>query len=100
LVVIRRKYLFTVEHVARIPGRGWLLSPGVLPTEALRVGERLVLERPDGSVKSVLSMGTYAFCVAEGEHVRDKTLKDVLISFDIPKEDVPVGTRVLVEVAD
>ena len=81
--------LFIVEDTFAIRGRGLFLSPGIVPVgeERFRVGDPLVLRRPDGSTVSV-SIGGLEFLCPNPRH-------DVVIMLTgLSKQDVSVGTEV------
>lgn len=83
------RYLFTVEAIQRLEGRGILLSPGI-PRRApiVRVGQSLSLKRPDGSrvegtVRGMASFGD------TGEAI------PLLVLLDSPDVEVPPGSEAL-----
>jgi GMP synthase (glutamine-hydrolysing) len=83
------RYLFTVESIQRLEGRGVLLSPGI-PRRApiVRVGQTLSLKRPDGSrvegtVRGMASFGDTGAAIP------------LLVLLDAPDAEVPVGSEAL-----
>jgi len=88
-------HLFTVTDGFQIEGRGCVLIPGVScePGDpVVRVGDRIRLRMPSG--------GNLDTTVRGIEHIRyakmpEKIAFAVLLPHDITKEDVPVGTEVL-----
>ena len=87
--------LFIVEDRFQIAGRGCILVPGI-PDDAslpvIRVKDKIVLVRPDLS-----QVSTY---IAGIEMINYRTepqriTTPILLPSDLSKEDVPVGTEVL-----
>ncbi len=83
------RYLFTVEAIQRLAGRGVLLSPGI-PRRApiVRVGQTLSLKRPDGSrvegtVRGMASFGDTGSAIP------------LLVLLDSPDVEVPPGSEAL-----
>ncbi|WP_375771140.1 hypothetical protein NR798_09630 [Archangium gephyra] len=83
------RYLFTVDAIQRLQGRGVLLSPGI-PRRApiVRVGQTLSLKRPDGSrvegtVRGMASFGDTGAAIP------------LLVLLDSPDAEVPPGSEAL-----
>ncbi|MFY0564640.1 glutamine amidotransferase-related protein [Archangium lansingense] len=83
------RYLFTVDAIQRLDGRGVLLSPGI-PRRApiVRVGQTLSLKRPDGSrvegtVRGMASFGDTGAAIP------------LLVLLDSPDAEVPPGSEAL-----
>jgi hypothetical protein len=81
--------LFIVEDTFAIKGRGLVLAPGIVPVgeERFRVGDPLLLKRPDGSTVDVSIGGVELLCPNPRHNV-------VIMLKGLSKEDVPVGTEV------
>jgi len=82
--------LFTIEDTFLIKGRGLVPVPGIVPQgeERFRVGDPILLKRPDGSSIAWQIGGLELICVTPP---RD----DVVVSLKgLGKDDVPVGTEV------
>lgn len=82
--------LFTVEDTCLIMGLGLVPVPGIIPRgeERFRVGDPILLTRPDGSSLPWQIRGFEFSC---GEPPRD----DVHILLKgLDKQDVPIGTEV------
>ncbi|MFE8595701.1 type 1 glutamine amidotransferase [Archangium violaceum] len=83
------RYLFTVDAIQRLAGRGVLLSPGI-PRRApiVRVGQTLSLKRPDGSrvegtVRGMASFGDTGSAIP------------LLVLLESPDDEVPPGSEAL-----
>jgi hypothetical protein len=95
LAVTAMLHLFTVADRFQIEGRGCVLVPG-LPTEPgspnVPRGARIRLRTPDGreidTVIKAIEMISY-------RKRPEKICVPILLPKDITKEDVPVGTEVL-----
>src|SRR5207245_6289532 len=81
--------LFRVEHTTLIRGRGLVLFPGIVPEgdERLRVGDPILLKKPDGST-AVHTIGSLELPTPNPRHEVVVMLKDTT------KEAVPIGTEV------
>lgn len=81
--------LFTVADSFRIEGRGLFLVPGIVPEddERFRVGDPLLLKRPDGSELRTV-VGSLELTTPNPNHEVVVNLKG------LGKEDVPTGTEV------
>jgi GMP synthase (glutamine-hydrolysing) len=83
------RYLFTVDAIQRLQGRGVLLSPGIpRRTPIVRVGQTLFLKRPDGSrvegtVRGMASFGDTGAAIP------------LLVLLDSPDAEVPPGSEAL-----
>ena len=84
--------LFVVADTFPIKGRGLVLVPGILPLgeERFRIGDPIVLKRPDGS-RLDSRIGA-----AEHPHSTPPRPKNeiLIVLKDLTKEDVPVGSEV------
>ena len=81
--------LFTVEDTFTIRGRGLVLVPGIIPvgTERFKVGDPIILLRPDGT-KLCSPIGGLELSTPNPNH-------DVRIFLNgRSKADVPIGTEV------
>jgi hypothetical protein len=90
-----RKLLSRVEAVFQIAGRGCVVAPGI-PRNAeshVKIGDQLWIERPDGSQTSTVVRG-----IEMGGSI-DATGIAILLGGEISKDDVPIGTRLLMEFA-
>jgi hypothetical protein len=95
LAVIAMLHLFTVADRFQIEGRGCVLVPGI-PTEPdspiVPKGARLRLRTPEGKETDTfikeLAMISY-------RKKPEKICIPILLPKDITKEDIPVGTEVL-----
>jgi hypothetical protein len=76
--------LFTVEDSFSVKGRGLVLIPGIVPLEGVRVGDPLLLKRPDGTSVSA-TIGGLGFL--------PEPPFPILLE-GCSREDVPVGTEV------
>ena len=88
--MVRR--LFVVEDTFYIKGRGLVPVPGIVPEgeERFRVGDPIMLKRPDGSCLETTIGGIEMISCTPP---RPKT--DVVILLKgLNKEDVPVGSEV------
>jgi GMP synthase (glutamine-hydrolysing) len=83
------RFLFTVESIHRLAGRGVLLSPGIpRRTPIVRVGQSISLKRPDGSrvegtVRGMASFGETGAAIP------------LLVLLDAPDAEVPAGSEAL-----
>ena len=83
------RYLFTVEAIQRLAGRGVLLSPGIpRRTPIVRVGQTISLKRPDGSrvegtVRGMASFGETGAAIP------------LLVLLNAPDAEVPPGSEAL-----
>jgi hypothetical protein len=78
-----------VEDTFLIAGRGLVLVPGIIPIEdeRFRVGDLVMLRRPDGTIMST--------AIGELELICPNPRHDVVIVLKgLTREDVPVGTEV------
>jgi hypothetical protein len=84
--------LFVVEDTFFIKGRGLLPVPGIVPQgdERFRVGDPILLKRPDGSCLESTIGGIEMINVTPPRPTRDV----VILLKDLTKEDVPIGTEV------
>jgi hypothetical protein len=82
--------LFIVEDTFIIKGRGLVPVPGIVPQgeERFRVGDPILLQRPDGSSLAWQIGGLELIC---GGPPRDDV---VVLLKGLDKEAVPVGTEV------
>ena len=84
--------LFVVEDTFFIKGCGLVPVPGIVPQpdERFRVGDPIVLKRPDGShVESTIGGLEIISCSPP----RPQTNVVILLK-DLKKEDVPIGSEV------
>lgn len=87
--------LFTVTDRFQIEGRGCVLVPGVsceVGDPVVRLGHRIRLRTPGGAELDTTVRGI--------EHIRyakmpEKITFPILLPEDLTKEDIPVGTEVL-----
>jgi len=81
--------LFAVEDTFTIRGRGLVLVPGIIPDgdERFRVGDRIVLRKPDNSSIDA-QIGGLEMLSPNPRH------EVVILLKTLTKEDVPVGTEV------
>jgi hypothetical protein len=82
--------LFTVEDSFSIEGHGLTLVPGIVPQgeERFRVGDPVLLKRPDGSEMRWQIGGLEMICCGSPRH-------DVAtLLFGLTKADIPIGTEV------
>ena len=93
-LITQMTHLFVVTWVTVIPTHGVLLSPGVTThtRDRLKVGDTLELHRPDGTVLQTSVAGFYQFTRQLNE---DSPTWDVLLAEHTHKDDIPVGTEVL-----
>ena len=82
--------LFTVEDTFLISGRGLVPIPGIVPEgeERFRVGDAIMLRRPDGSLLAWEIGGLEILTGGPPHH------DVVLLLKGLGKEDVPIGTEV------
>lgn len=81
--------LFTVSDTFTIRGRGLVPVPGFVPVgeERFRVGDPLLLKRPDGSEVRTAIGGL--------ELLDPNPNRDVVVLLkELTKDDVPIGTEV------
>jgi hypothetical protein len=79
-----------VDNAFQISGRGCVVTPGI-PKDAsfqVKVGDSLVLRRPNGSVLHTVLVGV--------EFVRPPNDRGspILLGAEVTKDQVPVGTEV------
>jgi hypothetical protein len=82
--------LFVVEDTFAIPGRGLLLTPGIIPggKVILRAGDRIRMRRPDGkTTDSTISSNE---CLMSAPHNN----ASYLVFNELTKDDVPIGTEI------
>jgi hypothetical protein len=79
--------IFNVADTFAIRGRGVVLLPGLVPVsdERFRVGDPLLLKRPDGT-----ELGTWI----GGMELFSGTTEVPVLLTGLSKKDVPVGTKV------
>jgi hypothetical protein len=84
--------LFVVEDTFFIKGRGLVPVPGIVPQaeERFRVGDPIVLKRPDGS-HTEWTIGGLEMISCSPPRPRTDV---VILLKDLNKEDVPIGTEV------
>jgi translation elongation factor EF-Tu-like GTPase len=84
--------LFVVEDTFFIKGRGLVLVPGIVlqGDERLRVGDPILLKRPDGSFFESAIGGIE---MIYGTPPSSKQNVHILLK-DLTKEDVPIGSEV------
>ena len=90
------KYLFTIESVWTITGRGLILGPGVGADEAMRIprGAKIELRRPDGTdLVTEIDAIEYPPSLRWLE-VPENPRYGVIVRGEIKKSDVPIGTEV------
>ena len=88
--VVEARRLFTVEVTYSVMGRGLILVPGIVPQgdERFRVGDPIMLKRPDGSSLTARIGGLDIFSGTRQQ-------KDVVILLvELGKEEVPIDTEV------
>jgi len=87
---IMDRRLFIVEDTFLIAGRGLIAVPGIIPEgeERFRVGDPILLRRPDGS--------TLRWKIGGIEILHTPTPKPEIpiLLLGLTKEDVPVGTAI------
>jgi hypothetical protein len=78
-----------VEDTFAIRDRGLVPVPGIVPhgDERFRVGDPIMLKRPDGSVVKTRIGGLELVCPNQRHDV-------VILLRELSKEDVPIGTEV------
>jgi hypothetical protein len=83
--------LLTVEDTFLIQERGLVLAPGLVPVgnERFRVGDPILLKRPDGR-RFPSRIGALEFIKYASPHPCDV----VIMLRDLGKGDVPIGTEV------
>jgi hypothetical protein len=81
--------LFVVEDTFLIRGRGLVPVPGIIPEgeERFRVGDRIMLKRPDGSEMEWEIGGLELLCPNPRHDV-------VILLKGMSKEDIPIGTEI------
>lgn len=80
-----------VEDVFQLTGRGCIVAPGILhSTDAptLRVGDVVILKRPDGSEIQTVIRG-----MEMGGRVLSRKSTPLLLGEEITKDMIPVGTE-------
>ena len=86
------KFLFKVEDVFQIEGRGCVLIPGIPHSfskeRSVKRGEAIEMRRPDGST---FRSTTWQIEMISTRQQRDHT---VIMIPDVPKADIPIGTEV------
>lgn len=90
-----RKLLSRVEDVFQIAERGCVVCPGI-PRNSdshLKIGDRLWLERPDGSQVSTIVRG-----IEMGGPINSPGIP-ILLGAELTRQDVPVGTQLMVDFA-
>jgi hypothetical protein len=87
--LVMARQLFTVTDTFSVPGRGIVLIPGISPVgnERFRVGDALLLKRPDGT-ELITDIGGLEFLTPNPNHELTVMLTQ------LPKNDVPAGTGV------
>jgi hypothetical protein len=87
------RHLSTVEDVLVIDGRGLIVAPGILPGGDWRIsiGDRITLEKPDGSRLEADIMGMNMF------GARGPRCIPLLLGGELTRADVPIGTKLWVE---
>jgi len=83
------RLLFVVEDTFAIKSRGLVLVPGILPegSERFRVGDPILLRKPDGSAVETRIGGLELLCPNPRHDV-------VIMLKELTKADVPIGTEV------
>jgi hypothetical protein len=83
------RQLFTVTGTFSVPGRGIVLIPGISPVgnERFRVGDALLLKRPDGT-EIITGIEGLEFLAPNPNHEVTVMLKQ------LGKNEVPAGTDV------
>jgi hypothetical protein len=84
-----RRFICKVEDAFQIPGRGCVVVPG-LPLGGeiqARIGDGVLLKRPDGSELATTIRG---FELGGGSEVA----ASAMLLADVTKADVPIGTEV------
>jgi len=81
--------LFTVEDTFSVTGHGLVLVPGIIPVgeERFRVGDPILLRRPDGTSVSATIGGLEFLCPNPRRDI-------VILLKGFSKQDVPLGTEV------
>src|SRR5713226_2897497 len=89
MLLVMARQLFTVTGTFSVPGRGIVLLPGISPVgnEQFRVGDALLLKRPDGT-EIVTYIGGLEFLNPNPNHEVTVLLKQ------LGENDVPPGTNV------
>ena len=84
--------LFTVEDTFSIKGRGLVPVPGIVPQgeERFRVGDSIIIRRPDGSHLESTIGGIEMISVTPPRPKNDV----VILLKNLSKEDVPIGSEV------
>lgn len=88
---IGERYLFTVSGMMKVEGRGVVLAPGIpRRTPIIRIGQQIILKRPDDSRVGGTVRGMAAF----GENA---TAIPLLVQLDDAGAEVPPGSEALTE---
>jgi hypothetical protein len=85
------RLLFRITEVLTIPNRGIVLLPGLnfVGDERFRVGEPLLLKRPDGTVIDA-TIGAIQLL----KRLEPLPCEPAIMLTTLCKEDVPIGTEV------
>lgn len=81
--------LFVVKETFILRSLGLILTPGIIPEgdERFRIGDQIVLRRPDGS--------SLEWQIGGLEFLDPNPNRDVVILLkELAQEDVPIGTEV------
>jgi hypothetical protein len=85
------RLLFTVKDRFAVRGRGLVILPGIVPEgkERFCIGDCVELRHPNKTTRRTHIAGLELMCPMppDGAHA-------VLLSSDLTKDDVPVGTEV------
>ncbi len=86
------RLLFRITEVLTIPNRGIVLLPGLnfVGDERFRVGEPLLLKRPDGTVIDATIGAIQLLWAVESPFLAEPAIMPTTLC----KEDVPIGTEV------
>jgi hypothetical protein len=84
--------LFIVEDTFSIKGRGLVPVPGILPVgeERFRIGDPILLKRPDGSFLEWKIGGIEMILCSPPKPRHDV----VILLKDLGKDDLPIGSEV------